>query len=365
MTLQEQCALSYYQPIAELNAKHGVCLVQHTATKKVFVRKKLTTYDPDIYRYLMEHPIRNTPRIFEAVEDGSTLVIIEEYLSGSTLEEVLQERGSLPEEEVCELAIQLCQILKDLHHADPPIIHRDIKPSNLILSPDGVLKLLDMNAAKRAHGGTTSDTHLIGTAGYAAPEQYGFAASDGRTDIYAVGVLINELLNGGSGLRVNSADFRPVIDRCIQIDPGNRYQDINELADALQEVWCQQNGIRPEGKSLPRQQVTLPKPTARQFLPPGFRTGKIGKMLPAAALYLIWLWLCSLLTLDPPRFLSRCMVFLTGLVVIFFSGNYLDLQSQFPLSRSKNKLVRLIGILLWDIIIAYLLLTLFLILGLL
>lgn len=357
MTLQEQCALSYYQPVADLNARHGISLVQHTETKKIFVRKILTVYDPDVYQYLREHPVRNTPRIYEAVEDGRTLTIIEDYLCGSTLQEVLRERGPLPEEEVCDLAIQLCRILRDLHQADPPIVHRDIKPSNLILSPDGVLKLLDMNAAKRVHRGTASDTHLIGTAGYAAPEQYGFAASDARTDIYAVGILMSELLTGeADSLPPESCALRPVVAQCTQLDPKDRYPDAGALEAALQGILSRQAGRRPEPEARP-------KPARRQLLPPGFRTGKIWKMLTAVIGYLLWLWLCSRLDVQPLT--ARFPIFLIGLGVIFFSANYLNLQSQLPFSRSRNWLVRLIGILLWDLIFVYLMLTLLTITGLL
>lgn len=79
---------------------------------------------------------------------------------------------------------QLCAVVRVLHEQKPIIIHRDIKPSNVMLSADGVIKLIDFDASKDFTPDEKRDTELIGTFNYAAPEQYGFASSDPRTDIY-------------------------------------------------------------------------------------------------------------------------------------------------------------------------------------
>lgn len=78
----------------------------------------------------------------------------------------------------------------------PPIVHRDIKPSNIILTEDGRIVLIDLNAARLDDKNRSHDTQLIGTAGFAAPEQYGFAASSPRADLYAAGILTRVLLTG-------------------------------------------------------------------------------------------------------------------------------------------------------------------------
>ncbi|MCI6594068.1 MAG: hypothetical protein MSJ87_02280 [Firmicutes bacterium] len=78
----------------------------------------------------------------------------------------------------------------------PPIVHRDIKPSNIILTEDGRIVLIDLNAARLDDKNRSHDTQLIGTAGFAAPEQYGFAASSPRADLYAAGILMRVLLTG-------------------------------------------------------------------------------------------------------------------------------------------------------------------------
>lgn len=90
----------------------------------------------------------------------------------------------------------LCDILHKLHGNLPPIIHRDIKPSNIIFSSDGVVKLIDFNAARELRAEQNEDTRLMGTRRFAAPEQYGFGQSDPRTDIYALGITFYYMLTG-------------------------------------------------------------------------------------------------------------------------------------------------------------------------
>ena len=146
--------------------------------------------------YLREHHISGIPEIQELVEEDGQLYVIEEYINGVSLKEVLDERGPLPFQVAANYMQQLCLILQPLHTLYPPIVHRDIKPGNIITLPSGKLYLIDFNSAKEAYGVKSRDTVLIGTVGYAAPEQYGFFESQPTADIYAMGVLFNVMLTG-------------------------------------------------------------------------------------------------------------------------------------------------------------------------
>ena len=194
MTIEQELNLSFYQQVADIDAEHHIYLVQDVRTHKFYVKKLLTTYNAEIYRYLQKHPVVNTPRIILAEEDGKILTVIEEYIPGDTLEEILEQQSTLPEDQVIEITVQLCTILADFHSCDPAIVNRDIKPSNIKISPDGIVKLLDMNAAKWSNTDAPKDTMLLGTQGYAAPEQYGFGPSSVLSDIYSVGVLMNVMV---------------------------------------------------------------------------------------------------------------------------------------------------------------------------
>lgn len=342
MTLAEELRLSYYREIADIEASHGVSLVQDIRTKKIYVKKILTVYDPEIYRYLMAHPIAHTPKFFEVVEDRNRLTVIEEYIPGDTLEELLEQKGPLTEAEVTDIAIQLCRILECFHSCVPPIVNRDIKPSNLKLTGDGIVKLVDLNAAKRCKEDSRKDTVLIGTQGYAAPEQYGFGASGVQTDVYAVGVLIRVLLTGSltEGQIVNGR-LRHIVSRCTQLSPKSRYQSIASVRMALEYL---------------RGERTHPQiPAWRRFLPPGFQSGDPAGMCFAGAGYALLLWLCMTLEVENAGAaelrMNRIAVTVIFLAIILFSGNYLDIQSKVVLTKSKYVLVRFLGILVVDAVI--------------
>ncbi len=196
MNASEAYILSSYKEIAVLNAEHGVTLVQDTTSGIVYVKKILTIYNAEVYLTLKNHPVPGIPEIIEMIEEDDRLIVIEEYIGGQTLRAILDNGNLFPEEEAVRIVEQVCVIVNDLHSADPPIIHRDIKPSNIICTPDGSIRLLDMNAARKVVTGKSEDTQLIGTVGYAAPEQFGFGASTVQTDIYAIGVLLCELMTG-------------------------------------------------------------------------------------------------------------------------------------------------------------------------
>ena len=233
--------ISYYREIADLDREHGVSIVQHVETHKVYIRKVMQIYSLPVYEQLFYHPVKGIPRIYAmyAAPDHGPLTVIEEYISGDTLREVLKICGPLSEHDVLNCTDQLCGILTGLQTFSPPIVHRDIKPSNIILTEDGRIVLLDLNAARQNDLGNSRDTQLLGTAGFAAPEQYGFASSSPRADIYAVGILMKVLLtgdeSGGSPLpSALSRRTRSIIERCTQMDPKNRYPSAAALRKALQ-----------------------------------------------------------------------------------------------------------------------------------
>lgn len=156
-----QTILSSYEDVSAINEKHGVTLVQHITSKAFYVKKKLSVYDASVYEYLMKNPIDGIPKIFEAIESDNNLYVIEEYISGTNLDEILSNGNLFDEKQTVEIIIKLLNIVKRLHSATPAIIHRDIKPSNIILKDDGTLYLLDMNAAKKYSPNKSADTELI------------------------------------------------------------------------------------------------------------------------------------------------------------------------------------------------------------
>ena len=223
--------VSYYEEISELNKEHGVFIVRHRESGKICVKKILSVYNPAVYAALFEHPVPRTPRIYALHEEDSRLTVIEEYISGDSLSDVLEICGPFSAADAAACGWMLCGILCDLHTFRPPIIHRDIKPSNVILTEDGSMVLLDMNASRLQDPSKTVDTKLLGTPGFAAPEQYGFGSSSVETDIYAVGALMDALLPEAASAR--NSRLTEIINKCRELNPTQRYSSAADLARDL------------------------------------------------------------------------------------------------------------------------------------
>ena len=229
--------LSAYKELGPIEGREDVILVENPKTKLKSIKKLLTTYDRSIYEYLKENPVRYMPQIEEIFEGDNCLIVIEEYIEGNTIARLL-EFGLFNESHAVSVVKKVCLILDDLHNLPTPIIHRDVKPANIIIDPDGGIYLLDMNVAKWYDPKKTDDTRHMGTENYAAPEQagYGLSASSAKSDIYAVGMLLNVMITGKfpKEERAKGALW-DIIERCISLNADERYT-AKELYDALENV---------------------------------------------------------------------------------------------------------------------------------
>lgn len=172
----------------------------------------------------MANPI--LAKILYCAQDESDTVIVEEYVAGETLSEILRGGKFFDETAAQDFLLQMCDGLKILHAAG--IVHRDIKPSNLIRQSDGRIKLIDFDAARIFKADKRRDTRHLGTEGYAPPEQYGAGQTDNRSDIYALGVTAKEML--GKNYR---GRLEKILAKCTAYDPQYRYQSVDELKAAL------------------------------------------------------------------------------------------------------------------------------------
>lgn len=206
-----------------------VLLVRHKDTGSRAICKQFHG-DGAVCRLLMGVCCPNLPRMELVREADGLVTTLEEYIQGDTLAFLLAA-GSLTPKQSKEIMLQLCRGLSVLH--DLGIIHRDIKPENVILRGDTAV-LIDFDAARVEKNTGSHDTVLMGTAGYAAPEQYGFAQTDARSDIYSMGVLLNIMLTGQHpAAQLTDGCYAEVIQRCIEVNADRRYQSAAELAKAL------------------------------------------------------------------------------------------------------------------------------------
>lgn len=178
----------------------------------------------------LDHP--NIPKVVDSFSEAGKYYLVMDFVPGKTLEKMLEEQGaSFSEQQVAEWGVQLCDVLDYLHSRQPPVIFRDLKPGNVILQPDGAIKLIDFGIARLFKPGRPGDTTLFGTPGFAAPEQHGRAQTDGRSDIYSLGVLLHHLTTGHDP----AADpFNLPLARCLNPRLSTRFEEIVTRATAFQ-----------------------------------------------------------------------------------------------------------------------------------
>ncbi len=244
--------------------------LEHLVAIKV-MRRDLLEDDKALNRLLFE--ARSAARIRSehvarvldvgTLESGSPFIVME-YLEGEDLADLLDRQGALAVEQAISFMLQSCEALAEVHVAE--MIHRDLKPGNLFIArlPDGspTVKIVDFGISKhiggpsRVHAETTSP-QVLGSPFYMAPEQMRADSVDERSDIWALGAILFEMLTGrppfiGDTLpEVYSAvlndtppavdSLRPgvpaglddVVQRCLEKDPAQRFCDVADLAEAL------------------------------------------------------------------------------------------------------------------------------------
>ena len=197
--------------------------------------------------WALNHP--NLPALTGFFFQNHRYFLVMEYIDGSTLEELLERNGApFTERRVLGWARQLCDVLEYLHSQRPPIIFRDFKPGNIMLARNGQIKLIDFGIARFFQPTSSQDTQVLGTPGYAPPEQYGKSQTDERSDIYALGMtlfhlLTNTLSEKGFGLddvRAINPRISPMVARALEkatrVEPDDRYENVAAFRRALLEV---------------------------------------------------------------------------------------------------------------------------------
>lgn len=224
--LQENC-----EPVRLIkeSPRGSVRLIRHRATGQKFILRQFTG-NGEVYRKLLDCACANLPKVFEVAQREGDNLVLEEYIEGDTLGFLLQGALFSPRE-TRNIVKQVCKALWVLHGMSA--VHRDIKPENVILRGGDAI-LIDFDAARLHKPEHQADTQILGTTGFAAPEQYGLSQSDIRTDIYALGVLINVMLTGEHpSKQLAEGKLGRVVVRCTQVNPQKRYKNVLRLMEAL------------------------------------------------------------------------------------------------------------------------------------
>lgn len=376
MTLEEESRLSFYRELTVLDEKKNIVLVQDRRNSELCVKKTLDIYSRDVYEQLASVRIEGVPAVKECVADDGKLIVVEEYVQGRSLKQVLDEHGLLNEEQAYEIAVQLVDILVRLHQLEPAIVHRDIKPSNIIIEKNGHVNLIDFNAARHVNADKNEDTRMLGTVYFAAPEQFGFGQSDERTDIYGLGATINYIMTGDKpGAGIAECRFSDILKKCLMVDAKDRYQSAEELRgvlDMLNYSIVQDNRKKAEtafGKdntiSVVRtyrnirdiivkmyrkyQKRNYDIDTSwRRYLLPGFRRLNVVYCLIALVWYAVIVWMTITFAVTDSKtgipvtggelsmYKIAVFVLLFGMTMWF--GNYLNIRRKLPGMKKINVL---------------------------
>lgn len=206
-----------------------VSVVRHKKSGTRYVFRRYSG-SGEVYRRLLPVLCPHLPQIMEAAEQDGQTAVLEEYVQGDTLAEFLMG-ARLTEREARQVTMQLCQALHVLHSMGA--VHRDVKPENVILRGSDAV-LIDFDAARIYKDESESDTQVLGTTGFAAPEQYGIFQSDERADIFSLGVLLNIMLTGKHPSREMAAGkMGRIVRKCTMTAPEQRYQSARALMEVL------------------------------------------------------------------------------------------------------------------------------------
>lgn len=206
-----------------------VSVVRHKKSGTRYIFRRYSG-SGEVYRRLLPVLCPHLPQIMEAAEQDGQTAVLEEYVQGDTLAELLTG-ARLTEREARQVTMQLCQALHVLHSMGA--VHRDVKPENVILRGSDAV-LIDFDAARIYKDESESDTQVLGTTGFAVPEQYGIFQSDERADIFSLGVLLNIMLTGKHPSREMAAGkMGRIVRKCTMTAPEQRYQSARALMEVL------------------------------------------------------------------------------------------------------------------------------------
>lgn len=210
-----------------------------------FVRKKIPTVlaQRGVWSALGGSTCPRLPRVEATYELPDCVAVVLDYVPGPTLEQVVAERGRLQQSEAVNLAQQICEAVQELHRLG--VLHRDLTPANIIVADDGA-HIIDLGLARPLTdtANRNRDTTALGTYGFASPEQYGFAPTDVRSDIYSLGRILGFMLTGvypddtrytpllSDDLHVTPR-LRAIVERATAFEPSARYQNVTQFARAL------------------------------------------------------------------------------------------------------------------------------------
>lgn len=206
-------------------------LYDKSCGRKVLVKSGKTDIIENEVRTLSNLSGKGIPAVYGCLVKEDTAYLFRQYIEGRTLREYVESCGTFSVKKASEIGIKICEIISRLHSSDPPVIHRDIKSDNIILTADGEIYLIDFGISREYNSSASRDTCVMGTLSSAPPEQFGYGQTDGRSDIYSLGVLLREMTETDG--KKSLGKLSSVIKKCTMFSPDDRYKNVSEIKSEL------------------------------------------------------------------------------------------------------------------------------------
>lgn len=261
----------YYKKIGLLgeDEKTAMKLVRNEEGNTLLCKRIDSSLLP-IYRKLINVEHENIVTVYGITKDEYGILVVMEYFPSKTLEEKMLENGIFSIRDMKSVILQIAKGVSTIH--DLGIVHRDLSANNILIDKSGRVKITDFGIARMYDKDKNADTRILGTHGYAAPEQFGFIQTDRKADVYAIGVLMNVMLSGkmpNEKLYKGDSKLMDIIQRCTSMKPSDRYE-VEEIVDLL--------GYKISNISILKRRIIKSIP--------GFRSGNKVKMTLAIIEYL-------------------------------------------------------------------------------
>lgn len=220
-----------FREIGQINK--NTVVVYNDYLQRQMILKILPRQNLPVLKDIMKIKHPNLMEIYDVMDDGINCNCLCEFVFGNNLDKIVYNKMGVDPKIAEKWMVQLCNGVETLHQKN--IIHRDITPNNVMVDYEGNIKLIDFNISRERKQSASRDTTVMGTAGYASPEQFGFTQTGFGADIYAMGVLLNFMLTGKMpNVKLCSGKYASIVKKATQIKEEDRYSNVYQMELALQ-----------------------------------------------------------------------------------------------------------------------------------
>lgn len=334
----------YYQEIAVLGEdKQTAMKLIRSENGNTLLCKRIDTSLLPVYRKLINISHENIVKVYGLTKDEYGIIAVMEYFPSKTLEDKMLETGAFCLKDTKNTVIQIAKGVSAIHELG--IVHRDLSANNILIDKSGRVKITDFGIARIYDKEKNSDTTILGTQGYAAPEQFGFAQTDRKADVYSIGVLMNVMLcqkMPNEGIYKGDPKIMDIIQRCTSLSPADRYE-VEEILELL--------GYKIKNKRVLKRRIL------RSI--PGFRSGnKVNMTLATIAyLYVTFLYFIFIMVKIVEKKMYGIISFLgylgATLGLGYFVGSFKSVSYKLHIDKGIGKVILFIVYIILGFIIFY------------